>query len=225
MALQDVGIGLNALRSGQQDILRALGSLSTSPEVGVNLHTLILLVTNLTANMVVLNGRLDQVEHSVMGLERKIRQQGELCVETKRAEDGWSGDYAYRVWSEWRHNVESYLALLTLQLGHHSRFGLVLILTVSVSCLFDPLVFLFFVGIQLVHGVTDCLESAHDLLDRCPTFLIRPREASRRAAEADVGIAEAEQVENAEGDWWFGRYLTRLWPRAQDWEVIPAILP
>ena len=225
MALQDVGIGLAAIRSGQQDILRALGSLSTSPEVGVNLHTLILFVINLTANMAVMNGRLDQIENSVTGLKRKSRQQGELCVETKREEIGWSGAYFYGVWCEWRKTAEGYLALLTLQLGHHSRFGLVLILTVSVSCLFDPLVFLFFVGIQLVHSVTGCLESAHDLLDRCLTFLIRPREASRRAAEADVGIAEAEQVENAEGDWWFGRYLTRLWPRAQDREVIPAILP
>ena len=189
------------------------------------MHSLILLVTNLTANMVVLNGRLDQLGNSVAGLERKLRQQGELDVGTKRAEDGWSGDYAFKVWAEWRRTVESQLALLTLQLGHHSRFGLVLILTISVSCLLDPLVFLFFIGVQVVHSVTDCLESAHDLLDRCPTFLIRPRETPRRAAEADVGIAEAEPVENAEGDWWFGRYFTRLWPRAQDREVIPAILP
>ena len=98
MALQDVGIGIQALRAGQQDLLRALGSYAhTGLDVGLQMHTLLLIVANLTADMEVMNGRLDQIMGSVMALEGKSRQQGDLCVETKSREVGWSGDYIYIV--------------------------------------------------------------------------------------------------------------------------------
>ena len=85
---------------------------------------------------------------------------------------------------------------------------------------------LFFTGVQVVHMVTGLLESAHDLLDRCPTFLIRPREAPRRAAEAvELGVAGVVEDEPADEGWWFLRALSRIWPRANDGAVIPVALP
>ena len=175
--------------------------------------------------MVVMNGRLDQLAGVVKGLDGKSKEQGELCVAAKMEEEGWSWSYTYGLWRETRRTAEAYLAVLTLQLGHRSRFGIVLVLTVTVSFIWDPLVLLFFTGVQVVHMVTGLLESAHELLDRCPTFLIRPRETPRRAAEAELGNAEAVEGGPADEDWWFLRALSRVWPRANNGEVIPANLP
>ena len=216
-------MGLTAIRQGQAEILRVLGR---SPSPDVNFQHLILLVTNLTANMAVMTGRLDQLTGVVSAMEGKSREQGELCVATKAGEEGWSWITVYGFWKETRRTAEAYLAVLTLQLGHRSRFGFVLVITISVSYIWDPLVLLFFAGVQAVHLLTGLLESAHELLDRCPTFLIRPRETSRRAAAAaELGDAEVVEDESADEGWWFLRALSRIWPRANTGEVIPVALP
>jgi len=216
-------MGISAIRQGQAEILQVLGR-SQSPDI--NFQHLILLVANLTANMAVMTGRLDQLAGVVSAIEGKSRMQGELCVATKAGEEGWSWDTVYGFWCESRRSAEAYLAVLTLQLGHRSRFGFVLVVTITVSFIWDPLVLLFFTGVQVVHMLTGFVESAHELLDRCPTFLIRPREAPRRAAAAaELGDVEVVEGEPADEGWWFLRALSRIWPRANTGEVIPVALP
>ena len=88
-------MGISAIRQGQAEILQVLGR-SQSPDI--NFQHLILLVANLTANMAVMTGRLDQLTGVVTAMEGKSKEQGELCVAAKAGEEGWSWITVYGFW-------------------------------------------------------------------------------------------------------------------------------